>query len=193
MKRGIHYLLFCAALCFHTAEAAGQTECLGRLQFTLPSAAEVAGASFDEMKQQIQQPYNTPRYSFSDGEEPWSSRIFFNGPLLISNQMDREQLADLIKTFGTGHKLEATANAYSWNAGRTTRTLLNIDGHLLLVNVAVGDSLAANKAMSAALAKNSAARSIASIPKEVGLCLPYVFIRTDKFERRHGWSRRCSA
>lgn len=185
MKIGINYLLLCAACFCMTAEAAGRIECLGSLQFALPSAAEVAGASFDEMKQQIMQPYNTPRYSFSDGEEPWSSRIFFKGPLLISNQMDRKQLADLIKKFGAGHKVDVTGNTYTWNAGSAVRTLLNIDSNLLLVNVAAGDNLATNKAMSLAVATNVAARKIASVPQETGLCLPYVFIRTDKFERRH--------
>jgi hypothetical protein len=177
--------MLCVTFSFVTVEAAEQSECVGRLQFTLPLAAEVAGASFNEMKQQIAQPYNTPRYSFSDGEEPWSSRIFFTGPMLISNQMEDEKIADLIRAFGMGHKVDVMRNSYTWNAGRATRTLLRIGDHVLLVNVATGDTLAANKMASSALASQVALRRISSVPAQSGLCLPYVFIQTDKFDGRY--------
>lgn len=166
------------------AHSAERRECTGRLVFALPSEAEVAGASFEEMKRQILEPSAAARYTFGDGEEAWSSRLFFTGPMLVSGKLEKGEAIELSSYFNQvqksrGRPVDGLHNG--WASGRAVRLLLENANSLVMVNVAGGSTLELNQFRAKALAHDVVPRSVFSIPDEPGLCFPNSFVKTSSY------------
>ena len=197
---------FIVAPFLHAAEQEKlQTECVGRLTINFPYDAEIAGTSYDELKSQISEPNTSPQYSFSDGEIPWSGRIFYDGPILISNTMPSQQIASLTKYFvderkrsidffkkngisennKVGNLVNLSKNTVAWNIGYSVNALISFKNGLLIYDFSKSKNLAENLISVRNFASEITHRKIFEVPPASGLCMPYVFFRTDNFKKRN--------
>jgi hypothetical protein len=177
---------------------------VGKLVVNFPYEAEVAGASYDEIKKQISEPNSSPRYSFSDGETPWSSRIFYLGPILISSGMHEQKISSLRKYFvdernrtieffkttdttksnKVGEVVNISKNTVAWNVGKTVSALTVFDAGLVVYDISRNKSLEENMKEIRSLSVNISHRKIFEIPPGPGLCMPYAFVKTSDFDDR---------
>ena len=204
-------ILFCilsalfTSFVFASEKNSPQSECVGRLAFNFPYKVEIASASYEEAKKQISHPNFSPKYSFSDGETTWSSQISYLGPIFISNGLTSEQMASMrniffdernktvdffeknnIKNNGKiGGILNISKNTFAWNIENRVRALSIFDKELIFYDISKNDELQKNIAIVTQFSIDAIPRKLFEIPSVPGLCMPYIFIKTNNFEHRN--------
>lgn len=204
-------LLFTAASSFgsHAASSSlSQEECVGRAKFSLPADVEIAAISYKDFAKEIAGGAMLPEAQFSDGQRTgWTKIVYATGPILISNELDETNIADLRTIFSkqpgikreyfknrTTEKLRATKVSdlwsdsppiLSWSIDSDINYLQQLQNHLLYTGVTSDSaSFAESKAIFETLSKNTSYRKLFSVPAGNGVCLPFAFIKDSGSEPR---------
>lgn len=172
------------------------TECVGRMQIRLPGPADTAAFSFNRMQEHIKEPGLRVGFTFPDN----IPAPFANG-LAISHPLSEAEKAALLAT-ALEQKKRVVANnqqrkkrgvefldiadlpAPPFDAKSTIGWLANGKG--IAVHRLIGDSLTkwSEDLSDADLILKARPRPIFEVPKEPGLCLPYIFVPDDGKARR---------
>lgn len=197
-------LLLLAVTAAFAAQAAvpsnWRLECVGRSNVSLPSDVEMAALSFDSFAEEIGGGSRLSVSQFRDGQlAGWSRISYLNGLLLISNELDAAQIADLRSLFIKQPELKreqlkkrdtaksratvvsdvkvTSPQVMSWGYASHTLYLHQLQNHFLTTGFTSDSEMysASNETFDL-FAKNASYRQLFSIPRGNGVCLPYAFI-----------------
>jgi hypothetical protein len=189
------------------AMAASISECVGRLQFSLPGEAEIAVASKGYLEHQFsafKRLNASPPwpFQFADGTSAAFSHLQGVTVTAISQSLDAQDLKALRQAYVKDREVIATranggaakrtverlvlganveASRTAWKGG----AVVEINDRLFLLSAVSDRSLSdhqqSKKVLDALRAgvKNLTARPFGSVPGATGLCLPYAFLRDD--------------
>lgn len=211
----LHFVVAIPFSSFAATPGKWKLECVGRLTASLPPDVEMAAISYDRFAEEIAGGSGLSVSQFRDGQRAgWSEINYFNGPYLISNELDAKQVEDLRSRFGKQPALERerlkmldTAQSrakvvpevesrlphmLSWTYDSHTAYLHQLRNHLLMTSVTDDNEANSNSnEVYRSLAKRTRYRELFSIPSEIGVCLPYAFISdTGRESRQIGISYR---
>ncbi len=206
---GLLACLLQAACSAHTSSTPADwlSECVGRLQLSLPPDAEVAVTRKVRIESMLgMQPYrNEVDYSFPDGQAAgFTSLGYSGGDTLISEPASAQQLGDWL----VAHRTVLLEKVRRQTQGRRAidgtpfvATSVPLAGHSSSayrlygarydVAVAVGDRLVhtavtatapdpeSGRAYLEAFVSSMRPRQMFELPDRTGVCFPYVFIRDD--------------
>jgi hypothetical protein len=184
------------------AANAGGTECVGRVQFDLPGAVEVAGTSKADLKRRA-----SPRpVSFRDGQLAYLAGLVYRGELEVVHGLSSAELDAFMARRGEVRE-QFRADSKSSGAGGKSRSVFRelptapqrgigfeAQGHRFL-SLRFGEQavswvgftgLPEAKAQKDYLrvVQGLRPRSTFQIPSEAGVCIPYGFIQDDGREAR---------
>lgn len=207
-------VLFSAAL--HTACSAHEsttpanwlTDCVGRMQISLPGKVDVAANSYKTLKAEYKIGSQAPWFEFADGEAAGYSGQHYHGEFLVSLPLTPAEQASLLEA---GREGVAHAQAYAKRKKKDEEgdplvfeklSVAPHQGHASHVNtsysatVALGDHIVlwSNNARKedADWARKSfdknmqglAPRPFGELPRTQGVCFPFAFVKDSTFERR---------
>lgn len=180
-----------------TAPQNWPTECVGRMQFQLPGPADAAALSFERMQKYIKEPGLINGFTFSGNvRAPFATGPAISHPLSEAQKaaLRAAALAQKARVVAQSEQRRKKARAKvpdvtelpSDRFDPATTIGWVADNEQLLVFRMVGDSMTewGAKLNDADLILKVRPRPIFEVPKEPGLCLPYVFAPDDgKVER----------
>lgn len=197
-------LLFLAATLSFGAQAAPSNdwrlECVGRSSVALPPDVEMAGLSYDSFVEEIGGGSRLSVSQFKDGQRAgWSQISYLNGLILVSNELDATQVADLRSMFIKQPELKreqlkkrdtaksratvvsdvklSSPQIMSWGYASHTLYLHQLQNHFLTTGFTNdSETSSASDETFDLFAKNATYRQLFSIPRGNGVCLPYAFI-----------------
>ena len=197
------------SLCAQAAAPADwKPECIGRSRVLLPSDVETAALSSESVAEEITERSRHSVSQFRDGQGAgWSRITYLNGLLLVSNELDGEQIADLRSLFRNQPELEreylkkrnttkslatvvtdvklSSPQVLWWSYDSHTLYLQQLQNHFLITGfTSDGETLGESNETFDFFAKNTNYREMFSIPSGSGVCLPFVFIRDKGSEQR---------
>ena len=179
----------------------GPIECVGRLTFNLPGAADVASMTADQFLENS----GERAYQFDDGENAFYSQFHYGANMAITGPLTNAQIATLMadqreqfvgvsKLVDTGEisardysklevkKLESSDAAFGWqlfNASQVTYVAYpSVPGHAVKWMVSGSAEQAPQIDKDFKMLRSGARpRLINSVPAEKGVCMPHLFIR----------------
>ncbi|MDB5802376.1 MAG: hypothetical protein JWL63_3315 [Rhodocyclales bacterium] len=193
-------LLFCAVVdCSaqpSTASVAWKTDCVGRMQLSLPPDIEVAADTTKSWHKQ-----SSPRVGrFTDDEVAGWSSYFVLGEIQISHAWTASEISafmdeskrsmDKFRPGGTVQKMVGSKpfgelstspqKGFAWDFGTTRYAILQVGNHVLgwTAGRPNGEPVARLANNYNLIVRGLSARDTFSLPKEVGVCLPYVLFVT---------------
>lgn len=204
----------CGAQSAPTVPADWITDCVGRMQISLPGRVDVAAYTFDRFKKETAEGSQQQRFEFfdanTDGHASTSSPsdashayLYYSGLGFVSHPLTDAQFSDLsagiekirIRTLKTttssiGKKIQpipiGDRKGIAWSFGRFYRAFLKVgdSAFLWMVSFDVEDEPSATKALNNVLS-GLVARPTYSVPSQDGVCVPYAFIADDGQARRN--------
>ena len=180
--------------CSAEVETASQnwpTECVGHMQFQLPGPADVAAFSLKRMQEYIKKGGYPNSFTFADGvPAPFARSIAVSHPLTEANKVQLKSLvaaekAEMTKLNAIRKKKEGSTAPYFGDLPSPPFDRLTMMGwqfkERLAVRRFVGDSMVvwSLDLSNANSIVHARPRPIFEVPKEPGLCLPYVFAPDD--------------
>ncbi|MGW8393942.1 T6SS immunity protein Tli4 family protein [Pseudoduganella sp. HUAS MS19] len=160
----------------------------------------MAALSYDSFAEEIGGGSRLSVSQFKDGQRAgWSQISYLNGLLLISNELDATQIADLRSLFIKQPELKreqlkqrdtaksqatvvsdvkvSSPQLMSWGYASHTLYLHQLQNHFLTTGfTSDGETNSASNETFDLFAKNASYRPLFSIPRGKGVCLPYAFI-----------------
>jgi len=175
-------------------------ECVGRSSVALPPDVEMAALSYDSFVEEIGGGSRLSVSQFKDGQRAgWSQISYLNGLILVSNELDARQVADLRSLFMKQPELKreqlkkrdtaksratvvsdvelSSPQVMSWGYASHTLYLHQLQNHFLTTGFTNdSETSSASDETFDLFAKNVTYRQLFSIPRGNGVCLPYAFI-----------------
>lgn len=193
-------ILNCKAV--ETKSNVGGTECVGRMQFDLPGAAEVAATTKSDLKQK-----NSPRpSSFLDGQQAPLSGLIYGGDLEVVHGLSRAELEAFITQRGMARDKFRADSKSSISVSKSRSVFRELatapqdgigfeaQGHRFL-SLRFGERAiswvgftglpeARSHQNYLRVLQGLKPRATFQIPSEAGVCIPYGFIQDDGTEPR---------
>lgn len=185
------------------------TDCVGRMQLSMPGQVEIAAYSAASLAKLFQPTVENGKFEFPDGQSAGYSGSSYNASLRVTHPLSEAQAKNLLEQ---AEKREARTRDFIWkrkqslsdNAPRFEEIALTQRGGVAFrvgasysLTVPVGSNLfhadvsypgkdwSSVRGEFEALAYGSAPRAIGDVPKTPGVCLPYVFIKDGGDARRY--------
>lgn len=168
-------------------------ECVGRMQLSLPSEAEVAANTFEMLRKEFVIGSQQPRFDFPDGRLAGYSSLRYEGRLLISHPIKDTEYAALhtliqenektAQAFAKTRNYEyekfsiGTLEGVASRVDESYSAFLKLDDSILYWEVSgePGDRPLIDKSLKTIL-NGVSRRDIHSVPTSPGVCIPYAFI-----------------
>ncbi|XLZ69666.1 T6SS immunity protein Tli4 family protein [Massilia sp. SR12] len=184
-----------------------QSDCVGRAVISLPPNVELAAVPHNSIAEEITGAAMLSEAKFKDGQVAgWSRIIYTNGLILVSTELNSEEIADLrsrlneqpererreLKQLDTSKSRAMVVSRLktvspqilAWSLGPHISYLQQLGNHVLFTGVSSDNSLAASTRDFESLSANTTYREIFSVPSESGVCLPFSFIKDRGVEPR---------
>jgi hypothetical protein len=185
-----------------------RSDCVGRMQLSLPGKVDVAANSFAVLEAEYKVKSLQPQFEFPDGQIAGYSAHDYLGSVLVSEPLTPDQQASLLRAAQAGVKrAETYAKRIKRDAGGDSTvfeelSVAPLTGWASRVNtaytmtVAVGNHIVRSGSVTApehmAWSRQSfdikvnglALRSFGDLPQSAGVCFPFIFIKDDGSPRR---------
>ncbi len=186
----------------HEPATGWRTECVGRMQLSLPGDAEIATNSARTMEAEYKVVGQQPPFEFPDGEVAGWSSIHYSGRVLVSHRLGPRDVRTLERAWiddaeqskrwaknkasSTGERLVFEALSVAPKRGIATRVNAAYDVSLLIDDRIIRQSSSGQgmgwpdqMTQFHTFATGAVARSYGDIPNRPGICLPYFFVGDD--------------
>jgi Tle cognate immunity protein 4 C-terminal domain len=174
---------------------ASKLECIGRLQIAFPTDVDVAAfVPTDRSREGF-----TPEAMFLDGEPALWSDLGYLGGVRVAGQLDQVSLKQLLtQRMKVREKFRAVSLAgdfvdrsvklqsgFGFDAQNRAHLTVAMGSTVVLWSGYSGLSALQREQDYLVLVRGLRERKIFSVPAEIGVCLPFAFIRDDGIPRRH--------
>ena len=181
-----------------------KTDCVGRMQLSLPGPADVAANSFKMLAAEYKIGTQQPRFEFAGGQQAGYSSQHYMGYVFVSQPLTPEQRQVLLQA-GKDEQLRAQAYATKKKANEKSKPLVfeRLDvapkmGYANRVNGSMDITVAIDQIIVRAVSNDRqsddqgvlndfalkssgmALRPFGELPKAPGVCFPYAFIKDDE-------------
>ncbi|MGJ7529985.1 T6SS immunity protein Tli4 family protein [Variovorax sp. GB1P17] len=199
----------CHAQNAKTAPSNWITDCVGRMQLSMPGQVEVAAYSASSLEKLFQPIVENGNFEFQDGQVAGYSGSSYNAPLRVTHSLSEAQIKTLLIQAKKGEArtrdfimkkqkppssdaprfedlelVQRGGVAFRVNASYSLT--VPVGSHLLYADVSYpGKDWSSVRGEFEVLAYGSALRAIGDVPRLPGICLPYVFIKDGGSARRY--------